>query len=106
MRVRSTFCLTLLVASIALLALSSVASAATESGSTNKWPWSGYWWPMLSTDLNLYDNGQAMQLYDQYLQNTTGTRGGAQNWESQNHGTSDAANSWWGHCHPGARRRS
>lgn len=77
----------------------SLASAATESGTVSKWPWSGYWWPMLNTDLNLYDNGQSMQLYDQYLLKTTGTAGRAQAWEKANHFTDDASNDWWGHCH-------
>jgi hypothetical protein len=69
------------------------ATAATEYGSTNKWPWSGYWWPMLENGYNLYSNNGAMQKYDQYA----GTQ--AQAWEKANHYTNDKANSWWGHCH-------
>ena len=93
-----------LLLGIAILAsaIPATANAAEETGSTSRWPWSGYWWPMLSTDTNLYDNGQALAKYDQYLFNTTGTRGGAQAWEANTankHSTSNAANGWWGHCH-------
>jgi hypothetical protein len=91
----------LLVGAITVLALAlpAAASADYQYGSTATWPWSGYWWPMLSSDTNLYDNGQALQKYDQYLQNTTGTAGNAQSYEQQHYSTSDSNNSWWGHCH-------
>ena len=69
------------------------ASAATEYGSTNKWPWSGYWFPMLDNGYNLYSAGGPLQKYDQQF----GT--GSQAWERANHYTNDAANKWWGHCH-------
>lgn len=69
------------------------ASAATEYGSTNKWPWSGYWWPMLDNGYNLYADNGPLQKYDTQF----GT--GAKAWERQNHYTNDAANKWWGHCH-------
>ncbi len=74
------------------------ASAATEYGSTNKWPWSGYWWPMLDNGYNLYSPGGAMQKFDQYLA-ATGQQGGAQAWERANRSTSDRSNTWWGYCH-------
>jgi hypothetical protein len=84
---------------IATMLIPASASAAQEWGSTNRWPWSGYWWPMLDTDTNLYDPGQALAKYDTYLFNTTGTAGTAAAWEKANHHTADAANDWWGHCH-------
>jgi hypothetical protein len=77
----------------AMLVLPMTASAATEYGSTNKWPWSGYWWPMLENGYNLYSNNGPLQKYDQYA----GTQ--SQAWEKANHYTSDSANSWWGYCH-------
>lgn len=83
---------------VALLA-PSVSSAATETGSTAKWPWSGYWWPMFSGDTNLYDDGGPLAKYDQYMKATTGTAGTAQSWEKANHFTGDSKNDWWGHCH-------
>jgi len=88
---------TIVLVSLALAAPSS-ASAADEYGSTNKWPWSGYWWPMLENGYNLYSNNGPMQKYDQYL-TATGQPAGAQSWEKTNHYTNDKANSWWGHCH-------
>ena len=92
--------LVLAVAAMASMTLITpgTASAATEYGSTNKWPWSGYWWPMLENGYNLYANNGPMQKYDQYLA-ANGVRGGAQAWERANHYTNDRANSWWGHCH-------
>ncbi len=98
MRTRITG-LAVFAALVIAMVLPTVANAASEWGSTSRWPWSGYWWPMLSSDLNLYDNGQAMQQYDTYLLNTTGRAGGAQAWERANHSTDVAANDWWGHCH-------
>jgi hypothetical protein len=92
------------IAALAITALAAPSSASAawvgpQQGAANKTPWSGYWWPMLSTSTNLYDNGGPLQKYDSYLQNTTGTRGGAQAWEQRNHATHVAANNWWGHCH-------
>lgn len=98
MRLR-TMWLVMMTGMLIALALPASASAAEEWGSTSKWPWSGYWWPMLSTNLNLYDDGEAMQLYDRYVYNTRGVRSNAQAWEAANHATSDAKNTWWGHCH-------
>ena len=49
-----------------LFALPAAANAATEYGSTSKWPWSGYWWPMLENGYNLYSNNGPLQKYDQY----------------------------------------
>lgn len=98
MRQRLLFALTTAVSMIAL-AIPASASAAQEWGSTSRWPWSGYWWPMLDTKSNLYDAGGPLAKYDQYLKNTTGTAGGAQAWERANHHTSDPKNDWWGHCH-------
>lgn len=85
----------------ALLLIPGSASAAIDQGVTAKRPWSGYWWPFLDrgNDLNLYDNGQALSKYDAYLKTTTGTAGGAQAWEKQNHYTTNPDYHWWGHCH-------
>ncbi len=85
----------LVVAMVAsmVLVLPTAANAATEYGSTSKWPWSGYWWPMLENGYNLYTNNGPLQKYDQYAGTT------AQAWEKSNHYTKDSANSWWGHCH-------
>lgn len=85
-------------ATVVLLVAPAQASAASEWGSTTKWPWTGYWWPMLNSYLNNYDDGQSMQLYDQYLEKT-GRPATAQAWEKQNHFTTEAKNDWWGHCH-------
>ena len=87
--------LVLIVAAMASMTLitPAAASAATEYGSTNKWPWSGYWWPMLENNYNLYSDNGPLQKYDTQF----GT--GAKAWERQNHYTNDAANKWWGHCH-------
>jgi hypothetical protein len=93
--------ITLLLTMVAILAMSLVpasASAATESGSTRKWPWSGYWWPMLENGYNLYSNNGPMQKYDQYLQ-ANGQQTGALAWEKRNHFSNNSADSWWGHCH-------
>ena len=90
---------TTLVAGMMLVLPTSAAAAASEYGSTNKWPWSGYWWPMLDNGYNLYANNGPMQKYDQYLFQTTGTMGTSQAWEKANHYTANKANSWWGHCH-------
>jgi len=93
--------LMIVATSVMLLALlaPSIANAADETGSTARWPWSGYWWPMLNTDTNLYDDAGPLAKYDTYLKSTTGTAGGAQAWEKANHFTADAKNDWWGHCH-------
>jgi hypothetical protein len=76
-----------------LFAMPAAANAATEYGSTNKWPWSGYWWPMLENGYNLYSNNGPLQKYDQY------TGASSQAWEKTNHYTNNKANSWWGYCH-------
>lgn len=91
--------LALVVAMSMTLIAPGTASAAEEYGSSNKWPWSGYWWPMLENGYNLYTNGGAMSKYDQWYAATTGRQGGAQAWERQNHSTTDKNNSWWGYCH-------
>lgn len=88
----------ILAATAVTLILPSSAAAAQEYGSTAKWPWSGYWWPMLDNGYNLYSANGPMQRYDQYL-TATGQRTGAQAWERANHYTSDQKNSWWGFCH-------
>lgn len=93
MRMRRLVVLVAAVLASMMLTTPVSASAANEYGSTNKWPWSGYWWPMLENGYNLYSNNGAMQKYDQYA----GTK--AQEWEKANHYTNDKANSWWGHCH-------
>ena len=100
LRSRTIHALLALAASALLLAPAS-AGAATEYGSTNKWPWSGYWWPMLENGYNLYSAGGAMQKYDQYLA-ANGIATGAQSWERANRFTADRANSWWGYCHASA----
>ena len=82
----------LVMASMTLITPAS-ADAAYEYGSSNKWPWSGYWWPMLENGYNLYSANGPLQKYDQYA----GTS--AQAWERQNHYTDNSANKWWGHCH-------
>lgn len=81
------------ILTIALFMLPTAAQAATESGSSNKWPWSGYWWPMLENGYNLYSNNGPMQKYDQYA----GTK--AQQWERSYHSTTDRSATWWGYCH-------
>ena len=95
--------LILVLASLAVItaALSAPmqASAASEYGSTTKWPWSGYWWPMLQNGYNLYTDNGPLQKYDQYIYQATGSMGKAQAWEKANHSTTDKANSWWGYCH-------
>lgn len=93
--------LTRIVALSALIVVvfSATAQAASEYGSASRWPWSGYWWPMYSGYKNLYDNGEALQAYDTYVQATRGTNPGSQSWESANRRTDDPANEWWGHCH-------
>ena len=74
------------------------ASAAQEWGSSKKWPWSGYWWPMLDNGYNLYANNGPLQKYDQWL-STYGIASQAQSWERQNHYTNDPKDDWWGYCH-------
>ena len=86
------------VSTIVLMA-PAAASAAQESGSSSKWPWSGYWWPMLSTEANMYDQGGPLQKYDAFIRGTSGYQSQSQLWEQQNHMTTNAANTWWGHCH-------
>lgn len=87
------------VATLASLLLPAVASADSEWGRVRTDPWSGSWWPMLSTQVNLYDDGGPLEKYDSYVKATTGTAGGAKAWERANHATDNEANSWWGHCH-------
>ena len=98
MRMRRLLVLVVVAMASMTLIAPGPASAADEYGSTNKWPWSGYWWPMLENGYNLYANNGPMQKYDQYLA-ANGIQGGAQAWEKKNHYTNDKANSWWGHCH-------
>lgn len=86
---------------VAALCMPAAASAATEYGSTSKWPWSGYWWPMLDNGYNLYADGGAMAKYDRYLV-ANGLPAGAQQWERTNRSTTNRANSWWGYCHASA----
>jgi hypothetical protein len=92
--------LTIGVLAVALLAIIApgTAGAAQEYGSTSKWPWSGYWWPMLDNGYNLYAANGPMQKYDQYL-TATGQSTGALAWEKKNRSTTNKANSWWGYCH-------
>lgn len=90
--------ITVMALAIAMFAVPT-ASAAQEWGSSSKWPWSGYWWPMLDNGYNLYVNGGPMAKYDQYVAATTGRASSAQAWERANHYTNDRSASWWGHCH-------
>lgn len=43
------------------------ANANTRSGTVTKTIWSGHWWPMHGTGPKLYDPGQAMETYWQYI---------------------------------------
>lgn len=88
-----------LAAVSALLFIPMSASAASEYASAKKWPWSGYWWPMLDSGYNLYSQGGPLQKYDQWYAAATGKAGQAQAWEQKNHYTQDQSNSWWGYCH-------
>ncbi|MEO6867548.1 MAG: hypothetical protein ABI200_05960 [Gaiellales bacterium] len=89
------------VASLAIAAIAPASAvAAQEYGSTNKWPWSGYWWPMLDNGYNLYSEGGALAKYDTYTGKSAAS--GAQAWEKANRSTTDKANSWWGYCHASA----
>ena len=97
MRVRRLLVLVVVAMASMTLITPGTASAADEYGSTNKWPWSGYWWPMLENGYNLYSNNGALQKYDQYA--GLNAANGSQAWEKANHFTQDKANSWWGHCH-------
>ncbi|MCW2949931.1 MAG: hypothetical protein JWN41_944 [Thermoleophilia bacterium] len=99
MRRQLLLVLTILAVAAAALASPMQASAANEYGSTSKWPWSGYWWPMLENGYNLYTANGPLQKYDQYVYQTTGAMGQSQAWEKANHSTKDPANSWWGYCH-------
>ncbi len=102
MRFRSKFValVALMVALIAVPASAQAADPTSDYGSSTTWPWAGWWWPQLdSQNPNLYDDGQALSKYDQYVKATTGTAGTAQQWEKSNHFTADAKNDWWGHCH-------
>lgn len=59
------------------------------------YPWAGHWWPMAPSGRNLYDDGEALALYDQYVLKTRGYDPGAQQWERANK-THSAT--WAGHC--------
>ncbi|MCW2956186.1 MAG: hypothetical protein JWO69_1055 [Thermoleophilia bacterium] len=97
MRKRLIILATALATMLALIA-PGTADAAQEYGSTSKWPWSGYWWPMLDNGYNLYSANGPLQKYDAYVA-ATGVSSGAQAWEKTNRYTNDKANSWWGYCH-------
>lgn len=72
-------------------------ATASESKTVSVWPWSGYWWPLKPTTArNLYDDGEAMHYYDYYVWKTRGYNPGAQQWEKNNHTSTEA---WAGHCH-------
>jgi hypothetical protein len=87
-----------LLVSVLPLSPSAALAATTTSGQAAKIPWTGYWWPYLTTYTNkLYNNPGPMKKYDAYAA-ATGRTGGAYSWEYANHRTTDAANSWWGHC--------
>ncbi len=62
-------------------------------GAASKTPWSGYWWPQLSTySTKLYNNPGPMTKYDRV------PGAGAYSWEYNNHRTTNTAHNWWGHC--------
>ena len=68
-------------------------TSTANSGAASKTPWSGYWWPQLSSyNTKLYNNPGPMSKYDAV------TGASAYNWEYNNHRTTDPANDWWGHC--------
>jgi len=98
MRMRRVLVLVAMTVASMAFVLPSTASAAEEYGSTNKWPWSGYWWPMLENGYNLYANNGPLEKYDRYTA-ANGITTNAKGWERQNHYTNDKANSWWGYCH-------
>ena len=85
------------VCAIAFALASSLASppaaSATHSGTAARTPWTGYWWPQLSTyTYKLYNNPGPMTKYDQATGSTS------YSWEYSNHRTTDTTKSWWGHC--------
>jgi hypothetical protein len=58
-------------------------------------PWSSWFWPWADdNDPNLYDDGEALQRYDQYTQTSDG-----QAWEYEFHGPPQAPEEWYGACH-------
>jgi len=62
--------------------------------------WSGYWWPQKSNSgCNLYSTNGPAEKYDKYVQATTGTNPGWQQWEKQHHDDGPGVEGWWGHCH-------
>ena len=69
----------------------------TDSGEVpSGWDvWSCWYWPWLdSLNPNLYDAGEAMDLYDAY-----DVGANAQGWEYYYHGPAQNPEGWWGHCH-------
>jgi hypothetical protein len=96
MRRTITRALTTIAATCLLVLVPATSHAAQEYGSTNTWPWSGYWWPMLDNGYNLYSANGPLEKYDRYA----GTQSLA--WERANRVTTDRANSWWGYCHAAA----
>ena len=69
------------------------SASGPTSASTTKTPWSGYWWPQLSTyTMKLYNSPGPMTKYDR------ATGASSYTWEYSNHRTTNSANTWWGHC--------
>lgn len=98
MRTRN-WLITAITVVVLMCTFTSSAAAAYQWGSTQRWPWSGYWWPMLDTSSNLYDPGQALEKYDKYVVSTGAVDPKSQAFEKDYFSTTDAANNWWGHCH-------
>jgi len=78
-----------------------LASGSTlDSAQASRLPWSGWWWPLLdSRDPNLSDEGGPLEKYDSYVQELGWGNPATQEWEYENHITTDPENTWWGHCH-------
>ncbi|MEW6606716.1 MAG: hypothetical protein AB1414_04555 [bacterium] len=67
-----------------------VSNTFVEKGEATTRPWNGWYWPTEpNTNPNLYDDGYALDKYDQ-VYNTS-----AQNWEVTNH---VGVEPWEGHC--------
>ena len=64
--------------------------------------WSSWYWPYDDDyDPNLYDDGEAMSRYDDFVYYASGESyyPDSQGWEYENHGPPQNPDPWWGHCH-------
>ncbi len=68
---------------------------AQSEAYSSSYPWAGHWWPQAPGGRNLYDPGEALAQYDQYVLATRGYDPGARAWQEA-HKSHDA--SWAGHC--------